>query len=68
LPNGKFGGGYKDCKIPFFTNFAQKNQKIFLVRADSHSPKSLSTVKSILKKQKIAKVCCPKAGIGVLYI
>lgn len=53
LPNGKFGGGYEDSKVPFFTNFAQKNQRIFLVRADSHSPTSLSMVKSILKDRKL---------------
>jgi cephalosporin hydroxylase len=53
LPGGKFGGGYEDFKIPFFTNFAQKNQRIFLVRANSHSLASLSTVKSILKEQKL---------------
>lgn len=53
LPKGKFGGGYEDFKIPFFANFARKNQWIFLVRADSHSFSSFSTVKSILKGQKI---------------
>lgn len=53
LPQGKFGGGYEDIKIPFFTNFAQRNQRIFLVRADSHSPSSLSTVRSILKDQQV---------------
>jgi len=53
LPYGKFGGGYEDFKIPFFTNFARKNQRIFLVRADSHSSSSLSTIKSILEGQKI---------------
>lgn len=53
MPSGKFGGGYENFKIPFYTNFAQKNQRIFLIRADSHSPSSLSTVKSILKEQKL---------------
>jgi predicted O-methyltransferase YrrM len=53
LPKGKFGGGYEAFKIPFFTNFARKNQQIFLVRANSHSSSSLSTIKSILKGQKI---------------
>jgi hypothetical protein len=27
LPHGKFGGGYENCKIPFFTNFAQKTNE-----------------------------------------
>jgi predicted O-methyltransferase YrrM len=53
LPHGKFGGGYEDIKIPFFTNFAERNQRIFLVQADSHSASSLSTVKSILKDQEV---------------
>jgi len=53
LPKGKFGGGYEGFKIPFFSNFARKNQRICLVRADSHSSSSLSTIKSILKGQKI---------------
>jgi predicted O-methyltransferase YrrM len=53
LPGGKFGGGYEEFKIPFFTNFAQKAQRIFLVRANSHSPSTLSTIKSILKGQKL---------------
>lgn len=53
LPKGKFGGGYEDFKIPFFSNFAQENQRIFLVRADSHLSSSLSTIKSILKGQEI---------------
>lgn len=53
LPKGKFGGGYEDFKVPFFTNFARKDQRIFLIRADSHSSSSLSTIKSILKGQKI---------------
>jgi len=53
MPSGKSGGGYESFKIPFFTNFAQKNQRIFLVRADSHSASSLSAVKSILKGQEL---------------
>jgi predicted O-methyltransferase YrrM len=53
LPGGNFGGGYEHFKIPFFTNFSRDNQKIYLVRADSHLPTSLSAVKSILKGQKL---------------
>jgi predicted O-methyltransferase YrrM len=53
LPKGRFGGGYDNFKIPFFTNFAQKDQRIFLIRADSHSESSASIVKSILKNQRL---------------
>jgi predicted O-methyltransferase YrrM len=52
LPSGSFGG-YEEFKIPFFSSFAQKNQRIFLVKANSHSPSSLATVKSILKGRKL---------------
>lgn len=53
LPMGRFGGGYKSFKIPLFTNFAQNNQHIFLVRADSHLSASSTTVKTILKGHKL---------------
>jgi len=53
LPEGKFGGGYKSFKIPFYMNFAEKNQQIHLLRYDSHLPSSLSKVRSILLRQKL---------------
>ena len=53
LPDVNFFGGYESFRIPFFTNFAQQNQHIFLVRADSHSASTSSTVKAILKQQKL---------------
>jgi len=53
LPEGQFGGGYKSFKIPFYMNFAEKNQQIHLLRSNSHLPSSLSKVKSILLRQKL---------------
>ncbi len=53
LPGGNFGGGYPYFKAPFFTNFARDNQRIFLLRADSHSTKSVSRVESILAGDKL---------------
>jgi predicted O-methyltransferase YrrM len=53
LPEGMLGGGYKSFKSPFYMNFAEKNQHIHLLRNDSHSPLSLSEVKSILLGQKL---------------
>ena len=35
LPGGNYGGGYEDFRMPLYTNFARKNQRIFLVRDDS---------------------------------
>lgn len=53
LPKGKFGGGYPLWKIPIYKSFALPNQKIHLIRADSHSYSTLETVKSILNRKKV---------------
>lgn len=53
LPGGEFGGGYKKNKRLFYTNFTQKNQRIFLIQDDSHSPTSLDKINSILNEKKL---------------
>jgi predicted O-methyltransferase YrrM len=53
MPGGEFGGGYEKFKIPFFTNFAQENQKIYLIRASSHLASSLLKVKNTLEDRKL---------------
>ncbi len=53
LPGGKFGGGYSYWRIPLYKSFAKKNQKIHLLRADSHNQETLEKVKNILGNQKI---------------
>jgi cephalosporin hydroxylase len=53
LPNGLFGGGYPDWKIPLYTSFARKKQKIELIRADSHSEVVFQQVKDLLKGREI---------------
>jgi len=53
LPHGEFGGGYPNWKIPLYKSFAMKNQKIHLIRKNSHKKETLKQVKSILKEQKI---------------
>ena len=53
LPGGKFGGGYSKWKIPLYKSFARKNQKIHLIRADSHNQKTLEKLKAILNGRKI---------------
>lgn len=53
LPNGLFGGGYPDWKIPLYGSFARKKQKIELIRADSHSEEVFQQVKGILNGRKI---------------
>ena len=53
LPHGKFGRGYPSWKIPVYESFAKKNQKIHLLREDSHSPATLEKVKKVLNGKKI---------------
>lgn len=53
LPEGSFGGGYPDWKTSIFKTFQQKNQKINLIRADSHLFSTYMRVQKILKGKKI---------------
>lgn len=53
LPEGLYGGGYREWKIPFYKSFARANQKIELLRGDSHSEASFNTVREMLGDRKI---------------
>lgn len=53
LPEGKFGGGYAENKIPFFKSFAKDTQRLFLLREDSHMPETLKKVEELLKGGQI---------------
>jgi cephalosporin hydroxylase len=53
LPGGKFGGGYPLWKVPLYKSFAKDNQKIYLIRANSHDKKTLEKVKNILRNRKL---------------
>jgi len=53
LPEGKFGGGYPKAKIPLYKSFTKENQRIYLIRADSHASKTLAKVKEILNNQTV---------------
>lgn len=46
-------GGYPKWKTNFYKSFAQKKQKIHLLRADSHDTATLKDVKSILDGNKV---------------
>ena len=48
LPEGLFGGGYSEWKIPIYEAFKKSNQKLYLLREDSHQKKALEKVKEIL--------------------
>ena len=53
LPEGRFGGGYPECKIPVYKSFASPNQRIDLIREDSHDIDTLRKVKAILGSNKL---------------
>lgn len=53
LQGGRFGGGYPSWKISIYKSFAKNEQKIHLVRANSHDKKTLKKIKSILNGNKL---------------
>lgn len=53
LPGGNFGAGYPWWKIPLYKAFAGKGQKIFLIRANSHSDNTYRIIENILQGDKI---------------
>lgn len=48
LPGGEFGGGYPAWKAPFYRSFALWQQRIHLIRGDSHAAASLDQVREQL--------------------
>ena len=52
LPGGPFGGGYPKWKVPLYKSFARGRQKIYLLRRDSHDPRTLEEVERILGVRK----------------
>jgi cephalosporin hydroxylase len=53
LPGGEFGGGYPAWKVPLYRAFAKRNQRIYLLRADSHSEVTLQQVRAILSGREV---------------
>lgn len=53
LPGGDFGGGYFSRKQMVYKKFATKNQKVFLIRGDSHDKKTLAEAQEILGQETI---------------
>lgn len=48
LPGGLFGGGYTRWRIPLYKSFAKPKQRLHLIKADSHDPRTLEKVKRAL--------------------
>jgi len=53
LPDGLWGGGYDDKRIPLYEAFALPTQSIKLLRADSHLASSLDAVRDALNGRTI---------------
>jgi predicted O-methyltransferase YrrM len=53
LPKGPFGGGYEWFRVPIFRMFATGNQKLHLIRSDSHSPETFDRVSAILGEEQL---------------
>jgi Predicted O-methyltransferase len=51
LPSGAFGGGYPLRKVPLFRRFPTAGQRLHLLRANSHSPRTKERVSRILAGQ-----------------
>jgi predicted O-methyltransferase YrrM len=51
LPYGKYGGGYSPIRIPLYKRFARSNQRVALIRDDSHKQSSCDQVRSIIGEQ-----------------
>ena len=53
LPGGPFGGGYPKWRIPLYKSFAKEKQRLYLIRASSHDPRTLKNVRRILGENKL---------------
>jgi predicted O-methyltransferase YrrM len=51
LPEGKFGGGYPAYRSRFYKSFTSQQQKMDLIRGDSHKKEMLDQVRSLLNGQ-----------------
>jgi len=53
LPGGKYGGGYSEWKIPLIKRFILPNQKLFLIKGNSHNNKTMEETKKILRNNTL---------------
>ncbi len=53
LPGGNFGGGYIKTRMKLYDEFRMNNQKIYLIRKNSHKKETLEEVKEILAGSKL---------------
>jgi cephalosporin hydroxylase len=48
LPGGSFGGGYQAWRKPLYRSFARDDQRIVLLRGDSHDPALAARLRKLL--------------------
>jgi predicted O-methyltransferase YrrM len=48
LPDGEFGGGYPQWRVPLYRAFARGSQRVELLRADSHAEPTRDRVQELL--------------------
>jgi cephalosporin hydroxylase len=53
IPYRRHIGGYPLWRVPIYREFTQAKQKLHFVRSDSHMPRTLKSVKRILRGRKI---------------
>jgi predicted O-methyltransferase YrrM len=53
LPGGEFGGAYPACRKPFYRSFARANQKLHLLRCDSHEKETVEKVRELFGHELI---------------
>jgi cephalosporin hydroxylase len=53
LPGGQYGGGYPEWKTEIYSRFAKKDQRLHLIRGDSHHSDSLKKVMEILNNKRL---------------
>lgn len=53
LPRRRFSGGYPAWRILLYKSFSVCNQRLHLIRANSHNQKTLEKVKNILNDRRI---------------
>ncbi len=53
LPAGEFGGAYPVCRVSFYQAFARDDQKLHLLRDDSHKFQTIQKVSEIFDRNPI---------------
>jgi predicted O-methyltransferase YrrM len=53
LPEGQFGGAYPACRLPFYQAFKRQNQKLYLLRKDSHQTNTVEEVICLFNQKPI---------------